>query len=69
VFYEHWQERGIRRLPKGILDNQKVGRNTVQETNGSKRTGEMAMTSVNEAASALATTFSGQLLEPGAAGY
>src|ERR1051325_2830000 len=27
------------------------------------------MTSVNEAATALATTFSGQLLEPGAAGY
>ena len=27
------------------------------------------MTSVNEAATALATTFSGQLLEPGAVGY
>src|ERR1051325_8170401 len=27
------------------------------------------MTSVNEAAAALATTFSGQLLEPGAVGY
>src|SRR5216110_1618508 len=44
-------------------------RKTVRETNRSKRTGETAMTSVSEAATALAGTFSGQLLQPGAVGY